>query len=292
MAPYIDALRFLLRRYPLQRGRSLILRNLLGNRVQIPEGHVVITRHGVTFRTHQDRMYEGLYVFGEYESENTRIFRSLIPKGGTVLDIGTNFGWFAILFSKWVGKNGSVHGFEPVPTLFDYAKDAQQLNSPLPQLAINNIGLSNKSGGTLTIHTFEGLPHGHASASDLGRSDAIAHVCAVDTLDEYVQKNQVGPIDFIKIDVEGYELFVMEGGRETLRVENAPVISFELNLECLRSLDIRPERLGHFLEEMGYSEFFRISKGQLERVSSKLEHRNGDFIAVKPLRREILNSLL
>ena len=123
-------------------------------------------------------MYTGIYFWGDYEPYHTKIFKRIVRPGDVVFDIGANFGWFTTLFARWVGPSGRVHGFEPVPFIHELAAETVKLNGMESRVQLNRLALG-RSDGELTVHTFPGLPHGHASASDLGRSDAQPHTCEV-----------------------------------------------------------------------------------------------------------------
>ena len=86
----------------------------------------------------------------------------------TVVDAGANFGWYSALF----GGSCKVLAFEPAPTNVALLRDTVELNSG--DVTVHDFGLGAASG-QFTVFTFEGLPHGHASAFDLGRPDARPH---------------------------------------------------------------------------------------------------------------------
>ena len=69
---------------------------------------------------------------------------------------------------------------------------------------INNLALGDDEG-TVSINVFDDLPTGHASLSSQGRSDAAVFECRMVTLDSYLEEHDVGPVNFVKVDIEGAE---------------------------------------------------------------------------------------
>lgn len=252
---------------------------------EIPDGSLLPTHAGIQIRSRNDAMYRSLYHFGDYEPFNTKVYRRLVAAGDVVLDIGTNFGWYSTLFARWVGTAGRVHAFEPVPFIHEYAKDALSLNGHEERVALNFFGLGRKAG-QFTVYTFKGLPHGHATATDLGRDDAIPHQCRIETLDDYCRSNGVRGCSFLKIDVEGHELEVFEGGRDFLGAADAPVISFEINSDCLKNRGIVAGDVVKVLRECGYEHFYSFSIRQgFRKLADVAADVSIDCLAFKSARR-------
>lgn len=281
-----------LRAYPFQSGRWRLSRALLGGTREhpiphetvaraIPAGRVARMRGGSALRLRNDVMHVAPYLYGDYEPALSQVFRALVRPRDTVFDIGANFGWYTILFARSIGRAGSVHAFEPLAELMPIVEDALSLNRHEGAVHVNNVGLGSRSG-PLTVHTFSGLPHGHASASDLGRDDAEPHDCRVETLDAYVSRTGTERVDVIKIDVEGHEREVLRGGERTLS-QLSPVISFEVNPVCLHHAGVAPDELREALVGLGYRHFWRLRpRGGAESVSGRLASEHGDYLAAKP----------
>ena len=248
----------------------------------IPDGAVTRCRHGLKLRLHQNAAFIWPYLFGEYEEANSRIYRKMIFPGATVFDVGASYGWYSVLFAKVVGRSGRVHAFEPVAEFARLAADAINLNSVDSIVELNTTGLGSVTGH-FVIHTFTGLPLGHASSSDLGRLDAVPHNCLLTTLDTYVAEHQLDTIDFLKIDVEGHEREVFLGGQSILSAPRAPIIAFEINLDCLGPRDITPAQVQEPLLAFGYDHFWMINPSggvtPVARPTDKL--RTADYIAAK-----------
>lgn len=259
---------------------------LMPNADELPDGAVVTSRLGTRFRVHRDGMFRELFLFGDYESVHSRVFRSLIRPGDVVLDVGANFGWYTAAFARWVGLRGSVHAFEPVPSIAQQTRDAIELNGVSDIVRFNQTGLGSEAGA-FVVYTFAGLPHGYASSSDLGRDDAQPHDCRVTTLDAYVAQANLARVDFIKIDVEGHELEALKGGDDLLSREDAPIVAFETNKECLQARDMDATELQNHLMARGYTTMWSVERtSRIREVNGPIPNEDCDYVAVKSSRRE------
>lgn len=284
--PLNDFRRGLARRYPFLPFRRQV--PWLNGRVEhIPQSATVITRAGILVRVRPDGMYEDVYFWGDYEPYHTKIFRRIVRTGDVVLDVGANFGWFTTLFATWVGDAGHVHAFEPVPFIRAFAGETIALNEMTARVTLEPFGLG-REPAELPIYTFAGLPHGHASHLDLGRDDAVEHLCRIERLDDYVVRARPGPVRFMKVDVEGWEPDVFAGAERLLSADDAPIIAFEINGDCLGRRSLRGSDVIRVLRELGYSEFFAFSiRAGVTRVEGETpDHAN--CLAAKPQRMDDL----
>jgi FkbM family methyltransferase len=186
----------------------------------------------------------------------SRFFIRNIKKGDVVLDAGANSGFYSVLSSFLVGKEGSVHAFEPTPEIFQMLrKNTRELSN----IFTVRVALSDAPGeADFHLHPI------HAVANSLvilpehqGKTINVQ----VTTLDEYCNKNNVCP-SFIKLDVEGAESKVIKGSAKTL-ARCAPVISLEiLNQSSGADFQAATELVGY-----GYTPHRLKSNGDIEKIS-------------------------
>ena len=133
----------------------------------------------------------------------------LPSKGQVVFDCGACIGDIALIFASLVGKSGEVHLFDPVPLHNRYCHFNAALNPTLSHtLHINNLAVSNIS------REFLGETQDATTISPGG--------CAVDnfktiSLDDYVSKNNIQHVDYIKMDIEKSEVPALRGASAVLR---------------------------------------------------------------------------
>jgi FkbM family methyltransferase len=204
---------------------------------------------------------------GIWEPELTTLVMRILRGGATVVDVGANIGYYTCLFSKIVGPSGSVHSFEPIPWSFEELSRNVVLNQ-MSNVVLNNLALLSKAGG-VTMHRYPGPDPGQDSIGGFpGPNVKQLQVSAV-SLDDYVAGHNLKDLDFVKLDVEGAEPAVIEGGRETLQSQNAPDLITEANPLRLHSLGFTTDYLYSLLESLGYSLFVvgRSGLAPIHRIS-------------------------
>jgi FkbM family methyltransferase len=217
------------------------------------------TRHGRMILPYtQDHIAQELINRGEYEWYVIEILKRLLTghTDGIFLDIGTNLGTVTLPMSRdYPGM--TIHSFEIQPFLISTLRTNLQLNQ-LTNVVIHEHGLGNKLD-TITIRQPDYTQAGNVGALSLnpkvqqhsniavGQGDEIVvNVVPLDTID-FDQ-----PIRAVKLDVEGYEQFVIEGALETLKKHNYPPIVYELWGYNAWWNEERAE-LEKFLNSLGYS---------------------------------------
>jgi FkbM family methyltransferase len=160
------------------------------------------------------------YLTGDAEPEVQSALAELIEPGQTVYDVGANIGFFTILCSRLVGPQGKVYAFEPIPENVVTLRHNIALNK-LTNVVVIEQALS-ASTGTAEMFVspwsaFHSLNVDGASKRENHGPDGGQIMVETVTLDEFVQGDGVSAPDLIKLDVEGAELLVVEGMRETLR---------------------------------------------------------------------------
>lgn len=169
-------------------------------------------------------------VEGEFEPDLVALLSSLIRPDATVLDIGANIGCTSILFG---GLAKRVISFEPSPSTFRFFQknvlaaglgNVTGVNSGMGEAAGSfelTFSKDNRSGGFVSNQTSASAGH-QVERIDIVNGDA------------YLAGAAVGRVDFIKIDVEGFERDVIKGLAETL-ARDKPVVALELNHWCLNA---------------------------------------------------------
>jgi FkbM family methyltransferase len=164
------------------------------------------------------------YRYVSWNTDEYRAFKAVLGLGKVAFDIGANVGCYSILFGQWVGAEGKVFAFEPSPATFSGLER---------HIALNQLG-----GVVRPIHaavsdesdTAEFLVLDNQGMSRLAvgvEGDTSPRAVRVPTVsvDEFCAREGVTP-DLMKIDVEGFELAVLRGARETIRRAGARLALF------------------------------------------------------------------
>lgn len=168
--------------------------------------------------------------------------------GGTAIDVGANIGEWTLPMAKALGPAGKLISFEPLPMMRDALRKTLRINW-LPQASVLDFALSNQTGIThFSIHQQEGeiVDSGKSRLGEMGGNASQIEVNAI-TLDHFLSQQKLERLDFIKIDVEGHELQVLEGAKETL-AKYSPALVLEVGNE---SRDVR-EKIKSLLYELNY----------------------------------------
>jgi FkbM family methyltransferase len=196
-----------------------------------------------------------LHKLGILGREETGILRRLVSNGMTVVDIGANQGLYT-LFLADLARPGKIFAFEPHPMLY------QQLVANVRENRIENVecyqtALSNSSGAlTLQVGRLN-FGDNYIVSGDV-QTPAMVQVKAA-TLDELFEGRR---IDFLKIDVQGWEVAVLAGGRSVLEKNQGIVLLFEFWPFGLRRAGADSKELFSYLSELGFS-IFSLRRGRL-----------------------------
>jgi FkbM family methyltransferase len=140
-----------------------------------------------------------------------------------VFDVGANIGdWSKMAYSK--NKNAIIHSFEPVPAIFE--KLAENTNG-IDQISINNLALGEKED-VLQMNYY---PSNSIFSSfyhhPMGKNQSNVVEVKVMSGDAYCQLHNVEFIDFLKIDVEGFESKVLFGFDRMFAEKRIGMVQFE-----------------------------------------------------------------
>jgi FkbM family methyltransferase len=168
-----------------------------------------------------------------YEAPTPAVLAGLIREvSGLVLDIGANTGIFTLLAAA-TRATARVCAFEPLESARKQLHTNIACNPRMaPRIAVSPLALSHRRAVAPFFETIN--DHGLISTSStLEQGHAIQvgnHVrreVATETLDDWMEASDEGPIGLMKIDVEGHEHAVVEGGRQTIR-RDRPIIIIEI----------------------------------------------------------------
>lgn len=209
------------------------------------------------------------------ESGERVLMAHIVRKGERVFDIGANVGLHTVWLSQLVGPGGVVFAFEPNPKLL---RCLHQTVAGLSNARLFPFALSDATGETAFY-----LPRDHllGSLADWtrgrvrGRATRLS--CEQRTVDELVQRQVLAVPEFIKCDVEGAELKVFRGARETFNRVAAPIILFESNVYTSAGFGISNTDARAFLASLPRPQykFFSISEtGELTDLKATHAHAN------------------
>jgi FkbM family methyltransferase len=190
-----------------------------------------------------------------------------------VLDIGGNIGIHALYFAS---KGYEVHAFEPMPANFALLQCSASVND-FRTLKVNNVGLGSKDA-ELCMDVPDGRNQGHALivAAKLTCKNKVKVIRLVDYIANELQGRTP---DFIKIDIEGYEMTALSTIKELLMKGKKPKYIFsEFYAGNMRDHGIKPVEYYDFLTSMGYEVY--NSKTNILVDRSSVDKATIDIVAI------------
>ena len=162
-----------------------------------------------------------LHRFGLMGANEKRLFEASLRSGMHVVDIGANQGLYTMHYSRLVGETGRVYAFEPDPELFAVAQSNCRTNG------IGNVELHNLALGSSAGHMTLFRSRVNAGDNRLARSQHPAWFKGTEVLVARLDEILAGKrVDFIKMDVQGWEFEVLKGMEQVLR--NNPEVQMYL----------------------------------------------------------------
>lgn len=165
------------------------------------------------------------------------------PHGSTFVDVGANIGTYSLALSK---KFKTVLAFEPHPIVNKVLSLNKAING-FDNLNIQPYGLSNTN---TEAKLYEPTKNAGGSSLEHQGSDS-SYTVTIKHASTAINQLKNSKVSFIKIDVEGHELMVMQGLKELL-IEDQPIVAFEAN-----DLD-RNKQLLEFMKGTGYDTFLAL----------------------------------
>jgi FkbM family methyltransferase len=163
---------------------------------------------------------------GSYQLGTLATFLKHVPfeRRRNVLDIGGHVGLWSMHLSKYFEQ---VYAFEPTPVLQE-CFEHNVLTHPAEardNVRLFKTALSNTSGKTVRI-SFERDNSGHTHVAPTDPSKHIEGADHIEVTTTILDQYSLGNVDAIKIDVEGFEYAVLQGGERMIRA-NKPIICIE-----------------------------------------------------------------
>lgn len=161
---------------------------------------------------------------GTYEAGDIEIIERCLPPGGRLLDVGANVGLIAVPVARAIaGSGGRVVAIEPVPENAERISRSADLNGL--SVEVIQVALGDRDGRARMVRESGlGASTGNAVLEQVAAAirTGVARDVEMVTLDSLADR--IGPVDVVKLDVEGAEILVLQGGLEYLRATRPVVL--------------------------------------------------------------------
>jgi FkbM family methyltransferase len=218
--------------------------------------------HGIKFilRDFEKNIVEGL-ISRACDNEVFAAYQLLLKPGDVVFDVGAHVGRYSVFPSKIVGPQGIVHAFEPVEDNYWQLRVTLALNQCENVRTVKS-AIGDKTGEA-EINLFN---EEFSSWSSLGKPEMTSpdgsilrptkqQAVECQTIDDYCRQLRIRRINFLKIDVEGFELSVLQGAQEMLKRQHIDYICFEISANPLKAAGVSSKQILEFLEDHGYKTY-------------------------------------
>lgn len=180
---------------------------------------------------------------GDWFEQEIHFVRRLLTPGSTVIDIGANYGVYALTSAALVGSSGHVWAFEPASTTANYLEDSVRTNE-FNNVTVIRAALSNEPGvAHLSTHENAELNTLNGTQGDEGETVSLT------TLDHCLDRFAKSAVAFLKLDAEGEEANVIRGGAQFF-ASQSPLVMFEIKHKAEVNIN-----LVDIFEELGYKSY-------------------------------------
>ncbi|GJE53405.1 hypothetical protein GOFOIKOB_6484 [Methylobacterium tardum] len=208
-------------------------------------------------------------VVGARDPEIWRFIRKTLKPGSVFVDAGANIGTYTLPASKLVGAGGRVLSFEAHPKTFAYLKRNLENNRVANATALN-LALGDKRG-FISIK-FDSNNPGETHVSDEKEGTVGVELTTVDFM---LGSLGIDEIHYLKIDVEGFELPVIRGAKNTLFNSRNIIIQTELEEKHAARYGHRVSEVCDLLQSLGFVSYKIDNNGDAQRLETNV---SGDVI--------------
>jgi FkbM family methyltransferase len=238
-------------------------------------------------RTYEINESDGFWIkslsSGIFQVNNLRKLYELKPNARTILDIGANIGSNTIEYSTWAKQ---VYSFEPTPELFTQLVKNISLNKNNPdtvrwcdtlsmKCTANIVPIQKAVGDKLSsvfMKTHNNNKGKNYVTNNKTNADIEVEVITIDSMN-------FTEVDVMKIDVEGYEPFVLQGAEQTI-LRDRPVIQTEISPEYLKRNGYTVQQLAEWFYEREYYAIDRHGNKQSEQFPVGYEGKDFFWIHI------------
>ena len=170
---------------------------------------------------------------GDWFEDEIKFVRLLLKPDQKAIDIGANYGLFTLSMAKIVGPGGGIWAFEPASSTSAFLSESLAING-FSHVVLDQRALSDHSGtAQLSLHDNSELNELVRDGDSLGSSETVTLI----SLDDAMREHAWSDIEFVKIDAEGEEGAIIQGGR-TFFATQSPLIQYEVKAGAAIHLEL------------------------------------------------------
>ena len=199
-----------------------------------------------------------LILNGSWESWIEEPMLEFLTPGNFVIDCGANMGYYSTIMMQKIGREGTLHAFEPNPRAFSFLKNNIAINGFSEQACLHQTALSNEESTSSHMWISKEFSGGSYLTSDLStdmtNQGFYLEKIQTQKLDNIITEKTV---DLIKIDVEGFEPNLLFGAQNILERSKNIILIIELSPSAWEGQGHSPKEVFKYLEELKFQ--FKIA---------------------------------
>ena len=233
----------------------------------------MVERNGIKYKLDISHVVDHFIYWGLTDAAHQSVQKEL-KNARVIFDVGANIGYTSLYYAS-MNSTAQIFSFEPHPDIFIRAQENIALNT-FQNINLINLGLGEKKE---ELKLYEVNEHNPGMNRIIREEKAIAFKkINVDTLDQFVTEKNITHLDFIKIDVEGFEYAVINGGKEAIQ-KHKPLLFIELDDNNLKENNSSALALVSLLCSLGYTKFYRTDNMSALSTSTDFSHCHYDMVA-------------
>lgn len=194
-------------------------------------------------------LFYGPYQEYFWEPQTMKLMKKLIKDANNVIIAGAHIGYVALMARLFMEK-GMVYAFEPVQYLYHISKENFEANKDLGRIVLNQMALSDKNGEQeIYINNIRSTLIKKDDSNNLAK-ETVKTI----TIDTFMQRENITDLDFILLDIEGYEFRILKSMKKLFDNKVLPDIIFEYSPFIKNSMQ-EAFNICRYLERYGYKIF-------------------------------------
>jgi FkbM family methyltransferase len=204
--------------------KTAIVRRLL----KFSPDKTIANCRGVKFELDTKDLLQREIYFNTYDAQKLPLLLKHLKSGGIYLDIGANIGFYALHMAKHLKGYGKVYAVEADPSIFQSLAKNCAMNSFGKLVTPFNLAISN-CNARLNFYTHDGENSGAGSLTSFDHIHGKKIEVDAVTLDQFLEKEKISRVDFLKVDIEAHEFELLEGAKQALKTRQLRKIYVEFN---------------------------------------------------------------
>ena len=208
------------------------------------------------FKTHG--LSKFVYIYGIREILDTQLIQQEIKGDMHVLDAGANIGYYAILEASLLSEQGKVYAFEPDARNVEVLKKNIALNNYSEKIKVYPYAVSDKDEMKKFQLYKESNINSFVKNAKKVKSERETVEMKCVKLDSFPE---IDKVDFIRMDIEAYECYLLDGAMEFLKRKNKIKLLIELHPEVYNENELNFINRLEKLKQLGFKVKYLISAG-------------------------------